>query len=404
MFNSLHKRLIVFIAVNLVILLTIINFVSKYSKDLKRLENINQLYVVVLSIDKLYSSGAGLEIKNYLEKLKFKEVKDNDFITNLYNIDDYPVYSKTNFGIAIGVMYENNYYLKLINHKNNTVQVYKSPKIKDIHSNVIYVFSFVFVLVFVIFSVVIWKWISPIKKLSKHVSLIGSEDYKDFIYNEQDEIGVLASELNKAAKKNNELVVARIFFLRAIMHELKTPIAKGMFAVDLVEGEKGKQLLKKVFSEMTNIINASKNLEEVLSSDQKIKLQTFFIKDLINKAIDVLHENDKAKVKVKIYKNTQINVDEMLFIVLLKNLIDNAIKYSIDNKCIVEFYKNTVIVKNKTNNKALNFEELKQPFVKGNNSSGYGLGLYLINYICNSQGFKLEYNLANSYHVFKVKL
>ena len=42
--------------------------------------------------------------------------------------------------------------------------------------------------------------------------------------NEQDEIGQVAVEFDNAVCKIRELIRSRQLFLRAIMHELKTPI------------------------------------------------------------------------------------------------------------------------------------------------------------------------------------
>lgn len=55
--------------------------------------------------------------------------------------------------------------------------------------------------------------------------------------NEQDEIGQVAVEFDNAVCKIRELIRSRQLFLRAIMHELKTPIGKGRIVSEMVANE-----------------------------------------------------------------------------------------------------------------------------------------------------------------------
>jgi len=55
------------------------------------------------------------------------------------------------------------------------------------------------------------------------------------------------------------------------------------------------------------------------------------------------------------------------------------------------------------NNKVLELSTLLQSFKQEDeNSSGMGLGLYLIHEIIQKHEFKLEYSFVNEYHCFKM--
>ena len=404
-FISIRAKLVTIFIVSVLLTSIISATILKYTQTALRLENESRLYFAILTLDKLYSSGVASQINKYLLDIDFKEINDEDFINEIYTSTDKPIDIKTNFGLVSGIVYDNRYFLKINNIKNNTTRVYENIHDSNITSNNVLVLTFCMVGLFISSLMFCYFLIEPLYHLKNHIINLLSNRPSNFVYEKNNEIGILYKEFNKAIKKNNELTVARRFFLRAIMHELKTPIAKGMFAASMPENEKNKEILLNVFKNMNSLINELKNLEEILSSNHDVVLEEKTYSTLLEESLNALYLDDLSVVDVKMHVNKKILVDSSLLVILIKNLLDNALKYSSERKCIIEFFANEIIVRNKGEEQDFDVNEYFKPFIRGKNTANsFGLGLYLIKYICDTQGYKIEYFYTNEYHNFKVTL
>ncbi|EFK97174.1 two-component sensor histidine kinase, partial [sediment metagenome] len=65
-----------------------------------------------------------------------------------------------------------------------------------------------------------------------------------------DEIADVANEFNNAVVRIKELLNSRHLMLRTMMHELKTPIAKGRIASEMLSDEKQKQRIIRSFDRL----------------------------------------------------------------------------------------------------------------------------------------------------------
>lgn len=404
-FISIRAKLVTIFIVSVLLTSIISATILKYTQTALRLENESRLYFAILTLDKLYSSGVASQINKYLLDIDFEEINDEDFINEIYTSTDKPIDIKTNFGLVSGIVYDNRYFLKINNIKNNTTRVYENTHDSNITSNNVLVLTFCMVGLFILSLLFCYFLIEPLHHLKNHIINLLNNRPSNFVYEKNNEIGILYKEFNKAIKKNNELTVARRFFLRAIMHELKTPIAKGMFAASMPENEKNKEILLNVFKNMNSLINELKNLEEILSSNHDVVLEEKTYSTLLEESLNALYLDDLSVVDVKMHVNKKILVDSSLLVILIKNLLDNALKYSSERKCIIEFFANEIIVRNKGEEQDFDVNEYFKPFIRGKNTANsFGLGLYLIKYICDTQGYKIEYFYTNEYHNFKVTL
>lgn len=403
--HSILSKLIAVFAISIILTITAIIQITQYSNKALRAESISRLYFAILAINKLYASGAGVEIDKYLQDIDFQEITDKRFMRELCTSNDKPIDHKTNFGLIQGIVYKDKYYLKLINQKNNSLKVYENTHNNNINDGLIKLLISLIIMMFFASLIYCYNLIQPLKGLTRHIRDLSNGKNSNFSYYKNDEIGLLTKEFNKATKKNNELVLARRFFLRAIMHELKTPIAKGMFAATMPESEKNKKILISVFKGMNALVNEFKQVEEILSKNHEVVLKEYSYSYLLEQSISALYLDNLQIIDVKMNEDRTIIVDGALFIILIKNLLDNAIKYSSNHKCIIEFQKDYINVKNIGEEKDFNTEEYFKPFARGNvEQSGFGLGLYLIKYICDTQGFELKYFYDDGYHNFRIIL
>jgi two-component system phosphate regulon sensor histidine kinase PhoR len=189
-------------------------------------------------------------------------------------------------------------------------------------------------------------------------------------------------------------------FINNMTHEFKTPLATISLAVDALRNEKVQADKEKAryFSSIIKEENVrmNKHVETILQAalmerqELQLNLQSLHAHTIIND----IQENYQLQLKEKEgeitvrlnAKNDLIKADEVHFMNLLSNLIDNAIKYSKEKPRITIFThcsKKNFIIRVEDNGIGMNKETVKRIFEKfyrahtGNlhNVKGFGLGM-----------------------------
>lgn len=221
----------------------------------------------------------------------------------------------------------------------------------------------------------------------------------------KDEISQITQEFNVVLKKIASMKEARALFLRNILHELKTPIMKGSLTTDCLNTSEDQERLKRIFNRMDYLLKEFSTMERFSSGEMTINPQEYRFVDIIDHACDILM-CDKKSIAIKGEEAVLIvNVDFELFAIALKNLLDNAFKYSEGNPSIIILSDCIEIC---SLGEALTEENrsFAKPFNRSFESSmnGLGLGLYITNSILIKHGFKLEYNYASGLNCFRIVL
>lgn len=271
-----------------------------------------------------------------------------------------------------------------------------------------WILSFVFMLV--VFSFVwIIKTLQPLHELKKNIEKFsnGALDI-ECKSDKKDEIAQVANEFDKAVKKINLLLESRQLFLRTVMHELKTPIAKGKLVCALIDDKVQNERMSLIFDKLNFLINDFAKIEQVISQNYILHQNPFSIGSILNSAIDMMMlEDAEAKIKVENISDKKLHVDLELFALAIKNLLDNGIKYSINKKVHVREEEGYLIISNLG-------EELKKPLVEyfkpfhndtKDKNHGMGLGLYIVYSIAKIHGMSLEYEYQKEegINIFKIR-
>lgn len=267
---------------------------------------------------------------------------------------------------------------------------------------IVLIFGCLFFMVLLVYLTTLRKLI-PLKILKEKVMTLGDEnfDFECCNNNKQDEVSLLAQEFKKSAQKLKKIKEARNVFIRNIMHELKTPITKGKFLVQLPQTEENNEKMKNVFDRLESLINEFSSIEEVISSTKQFEYAHYFLNDLIDNAVDILLADEE--VIQKEFENIKLNVNFKLFSVAIKNLIDNAIKHSNDGKVTIKTEGNCIVFENTGNSLEHELDNYFEPFFANNNKNSFGLGLYIVNSILKANGYFLEYMYENNINRFVVK-
>jgi two-component system OmpR family sensor kinase len=232
----------------------------------------------------------------------------------------------------------------------------------------------------------------PLSKLRKKIARFGAGDMTvSFKMDGEDEIALISNELDHAQCQINTLMESRTLFLRNIMHELKTPIAKGRIVTQMLDAPKPKERYNRIFERLESLINEFALIEEVTSGFAHLQKQEYRLIDLVDGAIDMAMI-DSSAVEVDVDANYKITTDFRLFSTAIKNMIDNALKYSPDHKVRVLTQGSEIVFENYGTPLSQPLSYYVEPFTKEQPAkSSFGLGLYLVDAILHSHDMVLAY-------------
>jgi len=201
----------------------------------------------------------------------------------------------------------------------------------------------------------------------------------------------VSNEIESARAKINNLLNSRTLFLRNIMHELKTPIAKGTIATQMLDSQKQRDRFSSIFSRLESLVNEFAMIEEVTSLDDKSEFIECRLLDIIDGSIDMAMV-DTDHVSVEVAGNVKINANYRLYTTAIKNMIDNAMKYSPDAHIRILIINNELSFESKGERLAHPLQFYIEPFTKENPSkNSFGLGLYLVDSILKAHDQVLAY-------------
>jgi two-component system OmpR family sensor kinase len=262
----------------------------------------------------------------------------------------------------------------------------------------------VFLDIFVLFLIFLYilKLLSPIKTITKQLKSFANGDLSSRInIKSNDEIGILANTFNKMASNLENLIQTREELLRDIGHELRTPIAKGKFAIEKIDDFSQKELLKKIFKDLEVLTNELIELEKLNST--KLNITKFSAETLIIESLGKLYLDDESKIEINIDENFKINADLYYLSIVIKNLIDNALKYASSFPILISVEKNEISILNNGAKLSKDFEYYLKPFTQElSQRDGFGLGLSIVKKIIDRHNFKLEYSHKNEMNIFKI--
>ena len=273
------KITLLFIFSSISFILFVLYFISS-EIDKNNIAIEQRYYSVVDNVNDLLKFGYSLDsLQTYLFDIGYYQVNDEviskvsqKYLLNYIQNDQIVVNMKK---------INNHYYITIDDFENKAHFVYTDYKISKDYTTYHLIALLAFITL-IFFYILVLKSLLPLSLLRREVNKFanGNMDIK-VISDNVDEIGDLSREFAKAANKINEMNKARILFLRAIMHELKTPITKGRIVTEMLSDTKAKDRLISVFTRLNTIIDDFAKIEEMNTHNYKISKTKFKLIDLI---------------------------------------------------------------------------------------------------------------------------
>jgi two-component system OmpR family sensor kinase len=266
--------------------------------------------------------------------------------------------------------------------------------------NLISAYGTLMTVLLISFSLIIYR-LRPLRRLRKQIARFGEGDMGvRFRMNGSDEIALIANELDSTQNKIRALIEARTLFLRNIMHELKTPIAKGRIVATMLSDEKQRGRFEGIFERLESLIGEFALIEEIASGNQHHEKNEYRLIDIIDGAIDLAMVEYDA-VESNIDASIKVEVDYRLFVTAAKNLIDNAIKYSLEKKMHIWTEEGEIIFANTGEPLKHPLNYYIEPFTKESpTKDSFGLGLYIVDAILKEHDYVLAYERRGEYNCF----
>src|SRR5574344_90425 len=393
---SIFKKLTILFIISFVLMTVIGLWIDNINS--KRVDNFaKEKYLKV--IDDIFKN---IENKNYLDSLILKNglEKVNSLDENSLEII---YFQDSTFGnISILKYKSSNIYILKIGYLDEQY-IFKTLDEQSLSDKTILnALVFLDISVLLLIFVYILKLLTPLKTITKDIKTFANGNLSTRInIKSDDEIGTLANSFNSMASSLENSIKTREELLRDIGHELRTPIAKGKFAIEKIDNFSQKELLKKIFQDLEKLTNELIELEKL--NITKLNLTTFSAETLVLESLGKLYLEDESKVDIEIIEDFKIEADLDYLSVALKNLIDNAIKYAISLPIVIKVCKDEISVLNNGEKLLKDFEYYLKPFTQELvQRDGFGLGLSIVKKIIDRHNFELKYTYENSFNTFRI--
>jgi signal transduction histidine kinase len=356
------------------------------------------------------------------EDLKFFGIMNDEFVLTE---TEHPVLLDSIFSSSISINDEDHPYRILrsgvtINGKHHILQIQESMvTTADLVSAIVTVqiiliaFLLVgFVLINRKLSKTIWNpFYTILDRLKKYQ--IDKDTTIDLPRSSTAEFRDLSLAISHLVIRNHETFQSQKEFTENASHELQTPLAISRTKLELLAQTKElTQEQAELVESLSDAIDRLSRLNKNLLLLSKIENRQFFetgqieIGSVVTKCVD-FYKRQVADKNINITYATSepvfIEVNPILFDVLITNLISNAFRHADEFSTIaIEWSKNHITISN-AGNPLENPEKIFQRFHRESRTTmGHGLGLSIVKKVCDVAGFSIDYRYTSGRHQFAV--
>jgi len=399
--SSIFYSITFIFTISIVSIFLALLFLLEYDKQ-NYTEKLNTKYSIIARATLFHLNNfiTNDELKKQVQGYQMREISDKKLKEQIISHAQVIQKISDRIGSSAILRYNNNHYLQIETKysslllKDEDFQPYRYDLIKTI-------FGVVFAIIIIAYILTIRK-LKPLRKLKRQMDRFAKGDLNINCKTDgEDEISQVANAFHNAVEQINKLNQSRQLFLRNIMHELKTPITKGRISAEMLEDTKQRTRLISAFEKLELLINEFASIEQITSGEGLKNVKPYRLVDMLDEAIDLAMVSP-AQVEIDIVDDEIIlHVDFRLFTTAMKNVIDNGIKYSFDQK--IHIVANKLKISFISQGKPLQYdlEHYLEPFVQEKNShQSFGLGLYIVHHIVKAHHIAFTYEHKDGFNYF----
>jgi len=394
---------ILFSVAIIILVATFLLFIS-WDRDRSKIEEFKRYQLIsVTFLSKLQSYPTPDEIKSLYRELYVKQVKKEDleFVKKEIQQKGETVFSGGSSAGRVRVYnVDGKHYINVQRISYNLMLENIMPK--NYYFEIAVSFGVFLILLLLLLYLAVLKKLYPLKKLYTQIQRFASGDMNTRItYEHDDEIGKIAKSFDDAIIHINQLSASKNLFMRNMMHELKTPITKGRIVVEMLEDEATKKILIRAFERMNELITELAELEKVTTQSFEPNFEYLMLDEVITKSRELLMlQNSCLKIEIT---NVALMTDKKLMALVIKNLVDNGIKYGTGECVLLRTNSNTIEIISEGEVLEHELSYYTEPFSQAEKrSSGFGLGLYIVHNILKKLGYRLDYNHSDGKNTFMI--
>lgn len=295
--------------------------------------------------------------------------------------------------------------------KTNDIYFVVIGKLKEVNKiikNFVVLFSILTISMIILSIVILYAILTKILKQLENVTKISQEIYAGNtniyipdIYS-NDEFGIMFRAFKNMVEKLNNTIKIQKNFIADVSHEFKTPISYIKAQIEFIltgvyREDEIYDVLTKVYKQ-TDVL--SKFAEDLLSlarleSNIPLSKTQVNIQELLNELKEEFSIQNR-NITLDIKSQDSLMADKHYLKIAIKNLLENAIKYS-DKDIIIGYDKDCIYVKDF----GPGIPENELPFIferfyrVSKDKRGLGLGLSITKAIAKAHGFDLKVEVKN---------
>jgi signal transduction histidine kinase len=252
------------------------------------------------------------------------------------------------------------------------------------------------------------RLLRPLDDIGAGVARFGSGEFEPLIrVRRKDELGDLAERINRMAQSLHGKLDAKRALLLAISHELRSPLTRARVNAELVEEGEHRSALLRDLGEMRDLITELLESERLASGHAALHTESVDLPALVRELVAAQWPDAGLNLQLD-ERIGPVHVDPMRVRLLLRNLIDNALRHSVGAQAapVVSLSRDAegqlqLSVRDFGPGVAEeHLAHLAEPFYRADSArqratGGFGLGLYLCQLVAQAHGGTLRIRRAD---------